>query len=156
MSKFKENGEKAVSKILPSLVRDRGWDYQLELHSFFPHWHKLVNEETAAHAKPIKIVKNILWVEVENSAWLQQFQFQKMVMLESINSFLQKAQLEDIRFTLPQESEKKEVKQRAVRFVSPPKNELESFEEQAGCIKDDEARKALIRFWYLSKACKRD
>ena len=90
----RENQQKRMAAILPGLLRDRGWDAQVELHSIFVAWPKVVDETVSAHAEPQKIVKGTLWVEVENSAWLQQFQFQKMALLNSINGFLKELELD--------------------------------------------------------------
>jgi hypothetical protein len=138
---------------LPDVLRDRGWQTQVELHTIFPNWSKVVDETTAAHAQPLKIVKGTLWVEVENSAWLQQFQFQKKFLLKSINGFLRGVEIRDIRFVLPQIEPEPEVAEPQIRFVAPPPDKLQLFEEQVAFIEDKETREALIRFWYLSKAC---
>lgn len=152
----RKNKKKKMSAILPGVVQHRGWQAQLELHSIFPHWSEVVDETTAAHAEPLKIVKGTLWVEVENSAWLQQFQFQKIFLLRSINSFLKGQKINDIRFVLPR-TENREVEEKPpVRFVSPPPDEVKKFEEQTESIEDKETREALVRLWYLTKACVRD
>ncbi len=75
---------------MPGVLRDRGWEAKVELHSIFPKWKQVVDETTAEHTEPLKIVKGTLWVEVENSAWLQQFQFQKVFLLKAINTLLKR------------------------------------------------------------------
>lgn len=153
---IRENMKRRMAAILPGVVRDRGWQTQIELHSIFPHWADVVDETTASHTTPLKIVKGTLWVEVENSAWLQQIQYQKMFLIESINNFLRDAKIRDIRFVLPQIEKKEHDEKSQVRFIAPPPDEVRRFEEQAACIEDEAARDALIRLWYLSKACVRE
>ena len=152
---IRENMQRRMAAILPGVLRDRGWEAQVELHSIFPHWSEVVDETTAAHAEPLKIVKGTLWVEVENSAWLQQIQFQKMFLLESINSFLKNVRIRDIRFVLPTLERKPRHEEPRLKFVAPPRDELKRFEEQAAFIEDEATREALVRLWYLSKACVR-
>lgn len=152
---IRENMQRRMAAILPGVLRDRGWETQVELHSIFPHWSEVVDEDTAAHAVPMKIVKGTLWVEVENSAWLQQIQFQKMYLLESINTFLKNTRIRDIRFVLPKLERKPQSEEPGLKFVSPPGDELKRFEEQAAFIEDEATREALVRLWYLSKACVR-
>ena len=60
--------------MLPQLIARRGWETQLDLHSVFPNWREIVDPETAGHCRPLKIRRGVLWLEVENSAWLQQLQ----------------------------------------------------------------------------------
>jgi hypothetical protein len=152
---MRENMKRRMAAILPGVLRDRGWEAQVELHSIFPHWAEVVDADTAAHAEPLKIVKGTLWVEVENSAWLQQIQFQKMFLLESINAFLKNARIRDIRFVLPKIERKPPPEEPQLKFVAPPRDELKHFEEQASFIEDEATREALVRLWYLSKACVR-
>ncbi len=152
----RENKKRKMAAILPGVLSHRGWQAQIELHSIFPHWNEVVDETTAAHTEPLKIVKGTLWVEAENSAWLQQFQFQKMFLLKSINTFLKGEKIRDIRFVLQQVEQKVQDDKPPLRFVAPPPDEVKNFEEQASYIEDKEVRDALIRLWYLSKACVRE
>ena len=151
-----EKKQQQMAAILSGVMRDRGWQAQLELHSIFLRWAELVDEEVALHAQPLKIVKGVLWVEVENSAWLQQFGYQKVHILRQLNSVLAGQKLSGLRFVLPQLDGRKKEEQQQLRFSAPPQEEVRHFEEQAAFIEDKAAREALIRFWYLSQACVRD
>jgi len=152
----RHNRQRRMGAILSGVLHDRGWEAQLALHSIFLHWGKVVDPEVSAHADPLKIVKGTLWLEVENSAWLQQLQFRKVEVLRSINAFLQGPKIRGIRLVLPQVLGPAEPREPLVRFQSPPPEEVQRFREQAACIEDEAAREALIRFWYLSRACVRD
>lgn len=147
---------KKMAAILPGVLQERGWQAQLELHSIFLDWRKVVDDETAAHAQPLKIVKGTLWVEAENSAWLQQLQYKKVALLRSINSFLPGEKLRGIRFVLPQPDRTPSGDGTKIRFVPPPPATVRDFEAQAACIEDKETREALVRLWYLAKACVRE
>lgn len=151
----REKSEKIMGNILPGLVRDRGWETQLDLHSIFPNWRKVVGGDAGNYAVPLKIVKGTLWLEVENSAWLQQFQFQKISLLDAVNAFLKKSSIRDIRFVLPSGKEKESTPLEKVQFKAPPRDELRKFEEQVAFIEDKEIRDSLVQLWYLSKACVR-
>lgn len=151
-----ENARKLLAAILPGVLKDRGWEARLEMHSIFPNWEKVVDATTATCAQPLKIVKGTLWIEVENSAWMQQLQYQKVMLLRTINGSLKNSKIEDIRFVLPRENRKGKTEEPAVRFVAPPPEELQRFEEQTSFIEDEASREALVRLWYLSKACKRE
>jgi hypothetical protein len=77
-------------------------------------------------------------------------------LLESINGFLKDAKIRDIRFVLPRIEKRPEKEEQRVRFSAPPPEDVKKFEEQAAFIEDEATREALIRLWYLSKACVRD
>ena len=146
-----------LAGLLPQLSRQRGWEEQLDLHSLFVRWAELVDSDTALHCQPLKIVKKVLWVEVENSAWLQQLQFQTVPLLEILNNALSISRLEGLRFCVAEhEQTEKPESGPVLRYIPPPAKDLAAFEQQVGSIPDKEAREALIRFWYLSQACRKE
>lgn len=158
MVQRKNNKKNLISNVLPDLVQDRGWERQLDLHSIFPKWQDLVGEDMGKYARPQKIERGVLWLEVENSSWLQQFQYEKVTLLETLNDFLRITSLRDIKMVLPkgggglppQETGPK------VTFVRPSSEKVEAFRKQVECITDEKCREALMQFWYLAQACKRE
>jgi len=147
----------SISGVIPDVVQHKGWQDKLEMHSFFPIWEKVVGENVSCCSRPLKIVKDVLWLEVENSTWMQQLQYDKLQILSDINSTLTTTRIRDIKFTLPRDDEKlRGYELPAVQFKSPDPEALRKFEEQVGIIKDDAIREALVRLWYLSKACRRE
>jgi len=151
----KKKKEKVISGVLPTLLRERGWEKQLDLHSIFPRWEELAGKEMSDHAQPLKIVRGTLWLEVENSSWLQHFQYQKIELLDTLNQSLRLTRLSDIKMVLPVGKKKSErVPDRSVSFVRPDEKKIAAFEQQISCIADEKCREALMQFWYLSHACK--
>jgi len=151
----KKKKEKDISGVLPTLMRERGWEKQLDLYSIFPCWQQLVGEDVSEHAHPLKIVRGTLWLEVENSSWLQHLQYQKIELLDILNQSLRLTRLSDIKMALPVgEKEGEKVPDRVVSFVPPQRDKIAAFEQQVGCIADEKCREALMQFWYLSQACK--
>ncbi len=151
-----KSSKKQLAEILPGVVRDKGWEIQMDLHSLFPHWKTLfAGSDLAEQARPQKISQGVLWVEVTNSSWLQQLRYQKPFILLTLNDFLQKSQLKDVRFTLSDGSWQKKRQGPAVRFQAPSPEAIAGFTEQISFIEDAEIRDSLMRFWYLSTACVR-
>ena len=146
-----------LAGLLPQLSQQRGWEEQLDLHSIFIRWYELIDRETAAHCKPLKIIKKVLWVEVENSAWLQQLQFQTVILLEVLNKSLRISQLKGLRFCVAEkERDEKEKSEPTLRYVQPLAKDIAAFEQQVMSIPDKDVRDALVRFWYLSQACRKE
>lgn len=145
-----------IATFLPKLVRQKGWETQIDLHSVFLHWGDVAGD-IAAYAQPEKIVKNILYVQVDNSAWMQQLQYRKVELLERLNSRLKLSQIRDIRFTLAGSEIKEPDKQDSdtIRFEPPPEEKQQAFRSQIDSINDEDVRDSLMRIWYLSQACKR-
>ncbi len=151
-----KNKKNTIAEVLPAISRDNGWERQLDLHSIFPNWEKLVGGEVAEHARPHKIERGVLWIEVENSSWLQQIQFEKMALLDSLNGFLKLTALKDIKMILPKGEWHKTRKPPKVTFVRPNAKKIAEFQRQVECIADEKCREALMQFWYLAEACQRD
>ncbi|MGB5232344.1 MAG: DUF721 domain-containing protein [Desulfoprunum sp.] len=154
MPRIKKNSQPAVADILPRLVRQHGWEIQLDLHSVFAIWASLVDPDTAVHCRPLRIKNGVLWLEVENSAWLQQLRFQKYQLLETINATLTRSRIDDIKYALPKgKAEAEKPPETPVQFVPPPVGEVAEFRNRISFIDDEQCREALFRFWYLVRAC---
>lgn len=155
--KNKSTHLESINGFLSSFTGQQGWNEQLDLHSVFLRWNDLVDSDIANHCQPLKIVKNVLWIEVENSAWLQQLQFQTIPLLIILNKSFRSSKLEGLRFCLAaNEKTEKEEKEISLRYVQPPVQDVEAFEKQAEAILDKDSREALLRLWYLSQACKKE
>ncbi len=149
--------KKALGAALPGLIHDKGWEKQVDLYSLFTKWDEIVDKTTAEHTRPLKIVRGVFWVEVDNSAWIHQLQFEKLQILDKLNSILELSRLKDIKFTLAAKTKDSGQQSRKKVVFSPvDPMELSSFEDQAALIEDEQSRKALIRLWYMFKACRRE
>lgn len=140
--------------MLTDVADDLGMARQLHLHSLFVHWKEIVDVLVSDHAEPLRIVDGVLWVEVDTSAWMNQFQYQKIIILEQLNEFLRIQKLDDIRFVLKREEEPEEEEKKIV-FIPPDPEEVEKFEKLFEVIEDEKSRHALLSFWYLCQSCRR-
>ncbi len=153
----KRDNKPELSEAFSALIKEKGWERKFDQHRVFPVWDDLVDKDTAAHSRPLKVVKDVLWVEAENSAWVQQLQFQKIFLLETLNAYLLNSTFSNIRFVV-QEKPLPAVKKKpdSVTFVPPPVAEVEQFRRQISFIEDEETKESLLRLWYLSRACRRE
>ena len=157
-AKKKSDHQNTISAVLPWLSRNMGWEKQLDQHSIFVKWRDIVDEDYREHAQPQKIEREVLWLEVENSSWLQQFQFTKMELMGNLNRCLKLTSIRDIKMVLPKDDvfKKHEKPGPAVSFVRPNPEKIAAFQRQVACIPDEKCREALMQFWYLAEACKRE
>ncbi len=155
MNKKETKTLQGVGAFLPQLSQHNGWQEQLDLHSVFLHWDELFDKKITMYCRPLKIVRKVLWVEVENSAWLQQFQFQSVFFLETLNKSLRLSSLKSLRFCVAEKEFEEKKEDVSLRYVPPSTQELADFEKLISSIADKDSREALLRFWYLSKACQR-
>jgi hypothetical protein len=64
-------------------------------------WQDAVGPTVAAHAQPEGIQKNgVLWVAVSSSAWMQELQFVKQTIVDSLNQLANKKLVKDIHLRL--------------------------------------------------------
>ncbi len=154
----KSDHDSTISGVLPRLSRNMGWEKQLDLHTVFVNWGDIVGEDFQEHAEPQKIERGVLWLEVENSSWLQHFQYAKMELIESLNRRLKLNSIKDIKMVLPKGSAKKKLEKSGpvVTFVRPSAQKISAFQRQVECIADEKCREALMQFWYLAEACQRE
>ncbi len=155
MKKYGHNDPRNVASLLSGISNKQGWRKQLDIHSIFLHWDKLVDTDTSVHARPLKILHNVLWLEISNSAWMQQFQFQKIHLLEILNKSLRLSRLEDIRFTLSNSHKTVEPAKQTVHFVQPSPAAQDCFQKQISTIEDEKIRDSLMSLWYLSHSCQK-
>lgn len=157
MGRSRKSEKNSLAELLPGLVHDKGWEKQLDLHTIFLKWQQRATEEVAKHAQPLKIERGVLWLEVENSSWMQQLQYQKLDLLDRLNGSLRVARLKDIKMVLPKGGSREPVvaKDFGISFIRPSKDKIAAFEKQVECITDEKCREALMQFWYLAQACKR-
>ena len=148
--------DQTLESAFAGIIRDKDWEKKFDQHRVFSKWAELVDEETAACARPLKVVNDVLWVEVDNSAWLQQLQFKKPELLDILNDFLRVSYFSDLRFSVgeKQTSEPRK-KEAAVKMVPPSAEEMERFEKQIDFIEDEEIKKAMARLWYVSHAVRK-
>lgn len=88
-----------VSSLLSELIQKKGWKKQINRNRIFLIWDQLVGPEIAHHAQPQVIRGKVLWINVSDSVWIQQLQFQKIMLLEQINRNIDTS-IEDIRFSI--------------------------------------------------------
>jgi len=156
MAASRKKSTPALTGVLPGVVRDHGWDKQLDLHSTFPRWRELLGDDVADHSKPLKVERGVLWIEVENSSWLQQIQYMKLELLELLNEALRLTRYKDLKMVLPKGAWQPEADEGPrMSFVRPSEEAVEAFREQVQCIADEGCREALMQFWYLAHACKK-
>jgi len=143
--------DQSLAATFASIIRDNDWEQKYDQHRVFVKWKELVDRDTAAHSRPHKVVRDVLWLEVDNSAWMQQLQFQKVALLDALNDFLRVSYFTDIRFSVKKTDAEEEAGEEPLRRTPPTAAEIEAFEKRVEFIEDDEVRESLTRFWYVSK-----
>lgn len=139
-----------IRTLLESLIADKGWEGRVELHKVFAFWDELVGPDIARQAQPQVIRKTVLWVRVSDSVWMQQLHLLKTMLLDRLNSRLQKHKLTDLRFQLDSTlgREQEDAGRQAVQPAHVPSpEEKKQFETLLAAIGDEEVKAAIRRCW---------
>jgi len=119
-----------------------------QVHMLVQNWPKIVDDTVAAKTKPAYIQKNILWVYVCNSMWMQHMQAMKLQILKKVRMFLPDADISDIRWLMQPHDTDTDVPDKTHREIKPPDPERKkAFTEMATIVKNKACRKALCRLW---------
>lgn len=85
-----------VSSLLKQILGQPGFGEQITRHQAWLVWDQLVGEQIAARARPLKLRKGVLEVQVDHPVWMQQLQMLKPKILEKINAKIPNAGITDI------------------------------------------------------------
>ena len=85
-----------VGSVLQELLGKPGIGEQITRHQAWLVWDQIVGEQIAARARPKKIRRGILEVQVDHPVWMQQLHMLKPKILEKINATIPNAGISDI------------------------------------------------------------
>ncbi len=133
-----------LQDILGSILQNIPQEHKTEYIRIRAIWNKTVGQRIAEKAQPASVRKNILFVNVENSVWMQELHFLRDKIIEKINSELHSAKIEDIRFKVGSISPPV---QRGLTHKLPALNseEIQKIAQQSSSIEDPELRQAFER-----------
>jgi len=151
-----------VGSLLKQILGQPGIGEQITRHQAWLVWDQLVGEQIAARARPLKLRKGVLEVQVDHPVWMQQLQMLKPKILEKINAKIPNAGITDIY--LRQTRTSQTYKPQKLRQTSEPppwtqieltEAEKESIEEGLSPVENsdlkDEMRKLFTRQKQLDK-----
>jgi predicted nucleic acid-binding Zn ribbon protein len=89
-----------VGDLLPTVLKSIGLDRKLKEQEVLGIWAHVVGEEVAARTRPIKIERGVLYVHVDQSAWMQELHFMEKEIIKKIKEQAPDVDLKQIRFGL--------------------------------------------------------
>jgi hypothetical protein len=136
----------ALGNLFSGVYSAKKWTSQWRLFRLVRDWPAIVGVEVARLTSPAFFRREILWIHVQDSAWMHHLQFVKTDLLTRINRSLDEQPIADIRWQLqtqpPSQPE---------RYLAPP-HAVDGEQEQSFCrmtesIANQECREALQRLW---------
>jgi hypothetical protein len=91
-----------IDEILPRVLNIMQIPYRSEDRRLINIWQKAVGSQIASQSRPENLRKDILFVKVSTSVWMQQLYFLKGELIEKVNALMGKTRLRDIRFSIGQ------------------------------------------------------
>ncbi|MCD6389520.1 MAG: DUF721 domain-containing protein [Desulfobulbaceae bacterium] len=148
-----------MSELLNSLIQKKGWKKQITRNRVFLLWDQIVGEDIAVHAQPFVVRGRTLWLNVSDSVWMQQLQFQKMTILERVKQVLPGSSINDIRFqldtSLGRSRPQPEQKSPELQSTPPDPQRKEKFDKMISTLKDEKMRQAMEHLWLKLEQARR-
>lgn len=133
--------------IFPEVYALKQWTRPWHLFRLVQDWPAVVGAEVARLTTPAFFRRDVLWIYVQDSAWMHHLQFVKIDLLGRINQHLQDTAISELRWQLqPAQPEPPQV------ATVPPcrdidKDREEDFQQLSASITDPECREALRHLW---------
>jgi predicted nucleic acid-binding Zn ribbon protein len=144
----KKNELSFLGDTLSAVYATKKWRHQWRVFRLAQDWPAIVGVEVARLTAPAFFRQDVLWIFVQDSAWMQHMQFIKLDLLTRVNQALAEPPIIDIRWllqpaTLPQPK-------RHVPESHPvdPRQE-QSFRQLTESVANQECREALQRLWQI-------
>ena len=133
---------------LQALFEQRQWHTLWQAVTITRNWPEIVGQDIAGRAEPACIQKNILWVQVRDSVWMQQLQAMKPQILERVQRSFPEAEIRDIRWRL-QTAKPLAANPRSGNREGkkPDPEQARAFGRLTAIIDNKECRDALNRLW---------
>ncbi|MCS7280559.1 MAG: DUF721 domain-containing protein [Desulfobacterota bacterium] len=88
-----------IRDVLTKILKRKRICDDIKSLKLFTEWEKIVGERFARYAHPIRVKKNVLYVEIEDPAYLSHMEYIKANLIEKISKATGKM-ICDIKFTL--------------------------------------------------------
>jgi hypothetical protein len=138
-----------IGDILQKVLKRHGVPVRTEDHQLQKIWSEAVGPKIAAYARPDAIKRNVLFVKVANSVWMQQLHFLKQDILEKINRSYENNPVRNIFFSIDEKAAatvKKKDPPAPDRERTPLKaRDKKIIEKSLASIKDEDLKDILKR-----------
>ena len=147
----------SVGLLLNQVLGNQGLADRLSRYQAWLIWDKLVGEQIANRARPLRFRQGILEVQVDHPVWMQQLQLLKPKILEKLNQQLPNAGITDIFLRkakmLPPKPAAAATAATPVRWKEIRLSAVEEKEIEAGVreVQDPDLRRELKRLFTLQK-----
>jgi len=145
-NRSKKNELSFLGDSLSAIYSTKKWKNQWRLFRLAQDWPAIVGTEVARLTAPAFFRQDVLWIFVQDSAYMQHMQFIKLDLMARVNRIMIEQPAIDIRWML--QPEILPVPERHTPEPHPVDPEQErSFRGMTESVANQECRKALQRLW---------
>lgn len=134
-------------KELKKIYSGRQWQRQWEIFHLAHNWEHIAGPAVGGASYPAFVRVDVLWVYVENAAWMQQLQFIKMDVLARVQSALPDTRITDVRFVVHPLATKKQPQPTPRKGKPIDKVQEKRFVDMVSHVGNEECQQALHRLW---------
>lgn len=87
-----------LGEVLGNFFRRTGLSRKIQEQKILNSWEKAVGAVIAERTQPVRVKNRVLQVKVTNSAWMQELQFMKELIIQKVHEQTGKNFLQDLRF----------------------------------------------------------
>ena len=135
--------------LVDKLLHGLGLDERLHQYKALIIWNDVVGPQIAARTRPVRIRENILEINVDQPAWMQQLQLMKPKILSRLNAELGEATIKDLYLKYGKvdvHPDKPVEPPPAWRMVKLDDKEKKQVEDLLSAVKDTELRDEMEKF----------
>ncbi len=89
-----------VKRILESVLAEQDLSGDIEAYKVFSQWTDIVGANVAAHTRPVRLARNVLYIEVNDHLWFAQLKYMKGDMLKKLDDRIKPGLFKDLKFFL--------------------------------------------------------
>lgn len=86
-----------IGDVIAKLRRRLRVDQKVREFEVFKNWEEIVGAKLARHTKPLFVAEEVLYVEAEGSAWIQEASFAKKEIIQNFNKLFGKEKVKDLK-----------------------------------------------------------
>jgi hypothetical protein len=135
--------------LVDKLLHGLGLDERLQQYKALIIWNDVVGPQIAARTRPVRIRDNILEINVDQPAWMQQLQLMKPKILARLNAELGKATIRDLylkRGKVDLHPDKPAEPPPAWRMVQLDSKEKQQVADLLSAVQDSELKEEMEKF----------
>lgn len=147
-----------IGGILEKVLKNLGISGQLKLIRIMSQWEKIFGPPISRITFPRDLKGKTLFVDVQDSVWLQQLTFMDKMIMDKVNQRLNSKAVEKIHFSvgiIPERIEPVEAPMKPLDEMTLDNEDLDEISEYVSGVKDMELRKDLRRLIGKDKKLKK-